>query len=157
MPGAGSNVNALDNTPMASDTETADELAYNSVPFIPGANQCGTTFTAPTSGRVLIFWGARMQSNTVGARVHVSVSVRTGSTVGAGTVVSAATDDSSIESVQAATGAAGAGTRMQASRHRDVSGLTPGSVYNVQVEHKTSISASGDVYLRDVSVLPVTT
>lgn len=157
MPGAGSTVLALDTPAHATDTEVADEIAFNSVPFIPGANQCGTTFVAPTSGKVLILWGVRAQVNTASARVHVSVAVRAGSTIGAGTSISPSSDESSIETAQPVAAGVGPPTRIQASRHRVVTGLTAGNTYNVQVEHKTSIAASGDIYLRDVDVIPIVT
>lgn len=136
-----------------SDSEVTDETAFTDTAYVPGGNPCGISFTAPTSGIVIIFFGVRFQSNTNNVGTIVSVSVRTGSTLGSGTIISGSSDDSAIENVRPVTG--GVQSRMQCSRHRLVTGLTPGSIYNVQVEHKMVSAGNGTVFYRDVAVLPV--
>ncbi len=138
MPGSGSKIFASDTPAAVQAADSTDELGFTS-----------TTYTA---GTVLVWWGARVEANTAARSVLVSVEVREGATVGAGTVVSAASDDSAIESPQDA--AAGAATRLQVSRHRLVTGLVAGQPYNVRTMHKISASGNGDVFARDVAVLP---
>lgn len=157
MPGAGSKVLAGDTPAGVDDTEIADEVAFTSTSYIPGAAECGQTFVAPSSGVVLVLWGGRCETNSINVRVHLSVSVRAGAVIGSGTVVSASSDESSIETGQPPSGGTGPETRIQASRHRIVRGLTPGSTYNVRTEHKVSVAGNGTIYLRDLAVIPLTT
>lgn len=144
---AGDPIYALDTPPSVGDLEFADELAYSSTTFGPGGTPVGTTFIAPTSGVVLLLWHARFESNTAGANALVSVSLRTGGTLGSGTVVSGANDESALE----VTGTA----RLQAGMHRRVPGLTPGDTYNVRVEHKMLTAGNGDQFTRSVDVVPL--
>lgn len=150
---AGDIVYAADFGTPAGDSESTDETAFTSTTYTPGATPCGTTFVAPTSGQVLILWAARLESNTNSVRACISVSVREGGTLGSGTVVSGADDDSALETPQDATG--GANTRTQASRHRRVTGLTVGATYNVQMEHKMLSAGNGDIFARQVDVIPI--
>src|ERR1051325_4298582 len=106
MPGSGSVLYASDTPAVAYVSEGTDEAGFTSTTHIPGTTQVGCTFTAPTSGIVTVLWGARVQSNTASRSVTVTVEVREGATIGAGTVVSAASDDSAIETPQDATGGA---------------------------------------------------
>jgi hypothetical protein len=155
MPGAGSKVLASDTPASVEDTEIADEVAFTSTSYTAGANSCGQTFTAPTSGVVVIFWGGRIETNSINVRVHLSVQVRTGAVIGSGTIVSDNSDESSLETGQPPSGGTGPETRIQASRHRRVSGLTAGAVYNVQTMHKVSVAGNGTIYLRDLCVFPL--
>ncbi len=152
MPGSGSKIFAADTPAAVQAADSTDELGFTSTTYTAGTVTVGVSFTAPTSGTVLVWWGARVEANTASRSVLVSVEVREGATVGAGTVVSAASDDSAIESPQDA--AAGAATRLQVSRHRLVTGLTAGMPYTVRTMHKISASGNGDVFARDVAVLP---
>jgi hypothetical protein len=153
---AGSTVLAQDFPAPESNTQAADEAGFTDTSYTAGANVCGTTFTAPTSGRVLVLWHARFETNTTGVRATVSVEVRTGSSIGSGTVVSAASDASALESISDGD-AAGVGTnaRMQAGMWRIVSGLTPGDSYNVRTMHRVSGTGSGDIFDRNVAVVPL--
>lgn len=153
MATAGQRVRGLDFPDVASDEELTDETARTSTSYEFGATRVGTTFMAPTSGRVLILWRARIESNTANTRAAVSVAVRTGSTIGSGTSVSPADDDSAIETSQGTTG--GPETRIQASCHRVVSGLTAGDTYNVQMEHKMLSAGNLDIFSRSVDVIPL--
>lgn len=151
---AGDIVYAADFGTPAGDSEGTDETGFTSTSYTAGATPCGVAFVAPTGGQVLILWGVRLECNTASpVRCHASISVRTGGTLGSGTVVSATDDNSSIETPTDATG--GSNTRIQASRHRRVTGLTPGDTYNVQIEHKMSAAGNGDIFYRDVDVFPI--
>lgn len=149
MPLAGQIVRAVDFTASTSAIQNADEAGITNVSptYASGANLCSVIFVAPTSGKVLIVWGARMQSNTAAVRVLCSVQVRTGGTPDSGTIVSASTDVSAIESSNQ--------QRIQASRQRVVSGLATGTTYNAVVQHTLSGAGTGDIFDRDIIVTPL--
>lgn len=136
-----------------SDTEATDEASWTNTSFDSGTNVCGTTFVAPESGNVLVLWSARFQCNSSNVQSLVSVSVASGSTIGSGTVVSAASDESALETTRSSAG--GVETRMQAAMFRRVTGLTAGSTYNVVVQKKVSAAGNGTIYQRDVTVIPL--
>lgn len=134
------------------DAEATDETAWTNTSYDSGSSVCGTTFVAPESGNVIVMWSARFQSNTANTRAAVSVSVATGSSIGSGSVVSAASDESALETVQSS--ASGTETRMQCSMFRYVTGLTAGSTYNVVLQKKMLSAGNGSIFQRDVLVLP---
>jgi hypothetical protein len=144
---AGTTVLAADTPTARTQTDSTDELGFTSTTYIQGGTVVGVVFTAPTTGRVMVIWGVRLQSNTAAVRAVASASVRNGSSIGAGTLVDGATDQSAIESAAQA--------RAQASRHRTVTGLTAGSTYNAVIEHKVSAAGNGDIFDRDIAVIPL--
>lgn len=152
---AGSTILAQDTPVPGADEEATDETGFTDTSYVAGAAAtCGTTFTAPTSGRVITLWHARFETNTVNVRVLVSVEVRAGAVIGSGTVVSAASDTSAIESGSNDT-SVGGNSRMQAPMFRIVSGLTPGDTYNVRTMHRMTSAGNGDIFDRSVAVLPL--
>lgn len=147
---AGTTVRALDTPESVTDVETGDETGVTSTTYTDGGTITGVSFTAPTSGRVLVLWTARTEHNSTGF-IFVSVSVSTGSVLGSGTEVSAPSDG---ESVSSNTGAGGGDTRVAAGCHRLVTGLTPGSVYNAITQHRVTLG-NGDIFDRSITVIPV--
>lgn len=111
----------------------------------------GVTFIAPTTGRVLIHWASIVECDPFGL-AHVSIAVRTGGTIGSGTVVSAASTPNAIT-----TGAKGStiAANKQMSNFRCLSGLTTGSTYNVCVAWSMEIGGAGNIYSRSVLVQPL--
>lgn len=88
---------------------------------------CGTPFVAPSSGRLLLhFSGVTLNSTT--ADTLISPVVRSGGTVGSGSVILAGDDNISVRSVSAARSGA---THL-------MSGLVGGSTYNVRLEHRVT-------------------
>ena len=151
MPLAGQIIRAADFDGYAQTSDTTDETNFNSTTFTLGGTTVGTTFRAPTSGAVLLLWSARGSLNSATAqRILCSAEVRTGSTIGSGTVVSAAADGSAVEWGQAA------GDRLQAEQSRYVSGLTAGSTYNLSLWHRNAVSvaSAGSLFDRGAQVLP---
>ena len=152
MPRAGQIIRAADFDVFASDSDSADETGFNSTSFTLGSTTVGTAFVAPTSGSVVIHWGARALLNVNTAlQIRVSAEVRTGSTVGSGTVIAAANDGWSLEIGNATN------NRIGANRARPVTGLTPGATYNVSLWHKnaTGVASAGTIFDRDCFVVPV--
>lgn len=151
MPLAGQTIRAADFDGYSSVEDSTDETNFNSTSFTLGSTTVGLTFRAPTSGGVIVMWSARGNlNNSVGQRVLVSAEVRTGSTVGSGTVVAASGDDASIELGQATN------TRVGAASQRVVTGLTAGATYNVSLWHRNAISqaSAGTIFFRSVTTMP---
>lgn len=84
----------------------------------------GLAFTAPPSGKVLIIHDTTIHNGTASNSAVSSFEVRTGDTIGSGTVVLAASDDRAVFNFDS--------LRVSASVARLVEGLTPGNAYNVR-------------------------
>ena len=108
---------------------------------------CAKAFTAPATGKVKIDYGGQMSNSTTNATIIAPV-IRTGSTIGSGTVILAASDDYNVQ----VTGTS--------SQRRGVSllqeGLTPGTIYNVRLEHRVSLASTGTLLRRYVIISPGT-
>lgn len=109
-----------------------------------GAIPCGTSFTAPTTGRVLIFFAAELDNSTTGVTLCTPW-VGTGAVVGSGTPVVAASDTNAIYNT---------GTnQIRPGGPLLVENLTPGDTYNVQLQYRAT-SGNGLASRRVVVVLP---
>lgn len=109
---------------------------------------CGTTFVAPTTGSVLIFWGAAVDHNTAGRATLVSIRVGTGSSIGAGTAVQLPDDAIAISNV-------GVNDLAPGCMH-PLDGLVPGDTYNVQTQHRVTVGGNGTVSRRTITIQPLT-
>lgn len=148
MPLAGQDILADDFAGPSSATGPTDETGFTNTTFSLGGTTVGVVFTAPTSGQVMVIWGGRLQSNTAAVRVFLSAEVRPGASIGTGTpVTSAATAASTLETSDQG--------RLQASRHRVVTGLTAGDTYNASLWHAVSAAGNGDIFDRDIAVFPL--
>jgi hypothetical protein len=95
----------------------------------------------------MVFWNAQILNSGAAGTTVVSFVIRTGGTVGSGTVVHAASDDDVVLCV---------GTDFQRSNaSRMVPSLTPGDTYNVRLEHRVS-SGTGTALRRSVVIIPCT-
>lgn len=112
-----------------------------------GLASLGTSFVAAASGRALIHISSKIDlgSNVSGL---VSYRVGTGSTIGAGTEIVAASDTRSITSTNV--------EEVTLGRTFSVTGLTPGSTYNVQLQHRVTGGGTVTLQYRNVAVEPVT-
>ena len=123
------------------------QSAFTSTTFAGGSVNCGHSFVAPPSGIVTILVYGDIAQTVAGDTTFLSAEVRTGGTVGSGTVVAAAADAKAVtchyEMVE-----------VEASAHWTVTGLTPGSTYNVRTMHKVSSGGSGSAFHRRVTTLP---
>lgn len=138
----------------AQDFPSSEELAVDtdesvsSTTYIPGPNAtCGVVFTAPTSGKALILWYARGEADSTNTLL-VSTRVGTGNVIGSGDSFSGSSDNWSIEITSGTNNNAGM------SAHRMVTGLTAGSQYNVQTEHRVT-TGTGEVFYRRCTAVPV--
>lgn len=113
---------------------------------------CGTAFVAPTSGRVKITHVGFIRNGSAGNGALISPVVRTGGTVGSGTVVKAADDVDCIQVNGNGSGTDG----VRAGSSVVVGGLTPGDTYNVRLEHRVTPGGTGTATRRTVIVEPCT-
>jgi hypothetical protein len=134
------NVLSIVYAPIAVEDKT-DLLALTNTSFAAGATNCGTTFTAPDSGKVFITVRGHIESNTTAETAYMGFEVRAGGTFGAGTSVQAGDTDYSVGS-----GATGV-PRIAASNRHLITGLTPGSTYNTRTMHQTT-GGNFDVFYR---------
>lgn len=94
---------------------------------LSGGTACGFAVTAPPSGILRIFVTAQM-SNNVANYCFSAPQVRTGGTIGSGTLVLGANDDEAL--------CMNGTVAFRSSVARILPGLTPGAVYNIQMLHK---------------------
>lgn len=151
MPTAGQKVLAADHSGHGYDFEVANDTSA-STSYVDGTVH-GTAFAAPTSGSVWIRFGGLLGSNdtTLGLRAEMSIYVRTGATVDAGSDVLAA-------------GASGAVLRHydmntnasfsydQVSGEYLLTGLTAGSSYNVITQYRAVTSGTAGTANRWIAV-----
>lgn len=130
----------------ASDSTSLANLS--STTFAAGSPVCSTTFTAPTSGMILLTVGAGFRDNTATNRVHVAPAVYLGTSSG-GTLFLAA--DVATRGVGSP---AAIGDYTYRSRTTLLTGLTPGATYYVETQHKVSGGTTADLAQRDLSVVP---
>lgn len=123
-------------------------------PTASGAGSVGRSFTAPPSGMVFVSISGRIQSNIDGNLALLGWEMRTGATLGGGSIRYAANANRAIiagESVnQNAPNVIGATNRFLAT------GLSPGAVYHVRAMHWSSSSGKTSQYWsRNLVIEPV--
>ncbi|WP_330172940.1 hypothetical protein OG875_04675 [Streptomyces sp. NBC_01498] len=108
---------------------------------------CQVVFTAPVTGKVEIKTSARMINETSTSGCLVAPQTRSGGTPGSGSIIEDASDG---------LGPSNYGNTF--SRHgvsHLLTGLTPGSVYNTRLLHRTSVTAATATFaLRELIVSP---
>lgn len=128
----------LGNTQTAAFNSTS--AAYTSA----GGALCGVAFTAPPSGAVVFNYGARVVNNGAANSSFVAPVIKTGSVIGSGTAIIAASDGRSVDHEGLSPSRQGAAI---------LSNLTPGTAYNAYLEHKVS-AGTGTFSQRSVVVQP---
>lgn len=142
QPLVASDLNLQDVSNADATLRTTTSTAYTSTLTAP--NICGVAFTAPPSGKVKIHFDVD-SANSGNNFTGTSPEVRQGSTVGSGTVFQAAADSTSVST--------GSTTFESQGRMTLVTGLTPGTVYNVALCHRV-VAGTGSFDRREVTVAP---
>lgn len=149
MPNAGDIIKALDFPAAVSAAEdtsgTTTSTTYTST--LTGGVACGVTFIAPTSGRVIVHNAALLDHSSASGETYLGWILRTGSTVGSGTVVVSAADSRAILHV-------GTAAERHGADHL-AGGLTPGATYNIIQAFRTSASTA--TYANKVLIVKPTT
>lgn len=113
---------------VATDPASVNTTSLTYVPLTATVDM-GVVFSAPSSGKVAMHWRASTApavANTAWASFRLGI----GNIIGAGAVVQAATDNVALMFSAVAGADFGTSTLL--------TGLTPGVVYNVQVQHRTT-------------------
>lgn len=148
MVAAGQKIRALDFTETVQASDTTAHLNISTTPSL-GSPEVGVTFTAPTSGKVLV---------TISGSVGES-----GGTVVAGVLDYRVYENNSSGAIVFALGSLirrviitspASNQAQELSRTSLLTGLTPGGVYYAQVWH-ASYGAAVDLYVRAITVAPV--
>lgn len=136
-------------TTAASDV---DETSFSAT-YGPGTTPVGVTFVAPPTGKIYVNVSAYFGQSTNQKEAIVAYVLRTGGTIGSGTVVLAASGNRALVCGMAVNTSAPA--RLEATRRQLITGLTPGSTYNVQIEFATTAGGGCEVFFRELLVEPV--
>ena len=132
---------------------TTDETGFTNTSYAAGGTPVGVAFTAPASGKVAITFSAGFLQNINTFVTIVSCEVKTGGTVGSGTLAGAgANGDRALLCGRAVN--SGAVAQLQASRRVLYTGLTAGATYNVRMMHAVD-GGSGTITYREVMVEPL--
>jgi hypothetical protein len=142
------------NVPASVQSEVAGQGSTTSTTYtatLTGTGGVSQAFTAPPSGRVTVTSAAGLVNTTAGGDAWVSFEARTGSTVGSGSVVRAASD------IAALRGKSPNGTNdIQLSAGYLLTGLTPGAQYHVRQLYRIGTIGGGTAFFTNkvISVVP---
>jgi hypothetical protein len=148
---------AITGLDIAYASSTSDEINFQNTSFAAGSTTVGTTFIAPPSGKVAVHWAGHMTQSINGGTTLLSPEMKTGGTVGSGTLVgSAANGDRAVVCSRAVNTSPGV-SQLNASNFAVYQGLTAGNTYNVRlmhcVDHPTQ-TCTGSLTYRQVMVVP---
>lgn len=137
--------------PAVKAEDTTDVLNVTSTVWIPGSPEVGTTFTAPSSGRVAVCLVAHLVQQAAGDRIFASYRIYLGTST-AGTLFQDADSHLGVSTSGSTAGAA----EMGRGHLSIVDGLTPGSTYYAVCVHMVEgAGTTSDVAFRRIIVFPV--
>ena len=135
---------------LTGSTSNGNTTSISFVNSLTGTGVHGVAFIAPPSGRVQVFGRSGGGSSTVGQYSLLDWEVRAGSTIGSGSVVRAA--DNNTASVFLSSTSGGQGPLNVSGL---VAGLTPGAVYNACLAYASGVgSSTASFNRRYISVVP---
>lgn len=140
-------ISAADFPPAMWASDATANSNISSTTFIAGTPTVSVTFTAPTSGAVLLSVGVAGSDNGGTNRIHLAPEVRVGTVAGS---VALAADVTSRGVGLPGESAA----NVHRSRTTLLTGLTPGTVYFARTMHKVSGGATADIAVREIVVTP---
>lgn len=124
-----------------------------STTYVVPANTAAVTFQAPISGIVALTWAAQAHTAPASLSAAIVPEVRTGSTVGSGTLVFTANDNNASQVISAT-----ASLNQTCNGNWLLSGLTPGAMYNARLMWRvaagTTTIAGANPYLAQVPYIP---
>jgi hypothetical protein len=149
----GATIKAADFPASVWAQDTTEILNITSTTFIPGTPEVGTTFVAPTSGRVLVFVGGAARAQTGDNRTFIVANVFEGASA-AGTQV-----------LSASVGFTGCGFSLAStsyyyqSRVFRLPNLTPGATHYARVMYSVTNTGATDntcdIACREIGVVPI--
>lgn len=131
----------------ASDTQNTvgTTTATSYTPTLTSGTACACTFTVPTSGKVRIHNSGTLKNSTT-ARSTIGWQIRSGGSIGAGTVLVAVDDNNAISVVGS--------NEIMVGRAILVTGLAPGLLCNIQQQFKNSGASTGTFDRKHLIVEP---
>ena len=149
-----SDVQRIDSpTAVTVQAEELSVFSFTNTAAQAGTAVCGLTFVAPPSGKVVVTVSGNISSGQDGNAAILSYEVRTGSTIGSGTVVLGPDYRRAVHSSRAVN--TGAVASIGASHARLLSGLTSGATYNARTMHWINPGGGGTVDARALLIQPV--
>ena len=149
----GAKVKAADFPASAWSQDTTEITDITSTTFIPGSPEVGTTFVAPTSGKVLMFVGGSARAHTGDNRTFLAANVFLG------------TSSAGTEVLSSSIGFTGCGFSLASTsyyyqnRSFHLTGLTPGSTYYARVTYSVTTTGAtdgrSDISCREIGVIPI--
>lgn len=149
MPTSGSNVRGQDAPATAWAQDDLSQLNLSNTIYIPGTPEVGVTFTAPTSGRVILTVGGGARDNGGnGDRVFIVPQVFRGPSTGGTEHLAPSVVVRGYASVPATEYAHGSRTTL-------LQNLIPGETYYARIMFATAAgSGTADISCREISVTP---
>jgi len=138
--------------PVQADSTTAVSAFTNTAPAV-GSPVVGVTFVAPPTGGVVLTVTGSITQSLNGNSTLLGYEVRTGETIGSGSIVLAGSFNRSVQTSEAVN--TGAAARITASNRFLLTGLTAGSTYNARTLHWVSTAGTGNAFYRALLVEPV--
>lgn len=145
---------AINGLTTVRDDEAVDEAAYSGTTWIPGSTPCAVAFVAPPSGTVIVHMKAYFLCSINDKGVFVDSEVKTGATLGSGTVVSGGAANSNDGLVLSGTVTSGVPLKLNAGTSKLITGLTPGNSYNARVMYVTETGGNITILYRQLLVVP---
>lgn len=141
-------VTGYDTPPTVWDQDNTWQLNIDSTSFIPGDPEVGTTFMAPTSGRVLLILGGGGRDNEATNRVAIGPEIYTGTQpIDSNRVFEPDFNELWLPGEVTES--------IYASRVTMVSGLAPYEQHYARVVYRCTGGDTCDIFVREVIVVPL--
>lgn len=142
---AGTTILAQDTPPSIEVQDGTNLNDLTNTTYQPGTPELGVTFSAPTSGRVMVHFYAGLNCDGTNT-LFVSTELYEG-TDSTGTLITSASDDRAVANTDG---------RSHASAQYEEGFLTPGVTYFVRTMHRVLGGTTSDVFHRQITVSPLT-
>lgn len=141
---------------MDDSWDPTNQVAYSSTTQTPGSPVVGLTFKAPPSGTIAFEVKCSLTMSAVGIDARVYGELKTGTTVGSGTLIQSTGDSDTGPQIRLQCNTAGE-TMNAASGLTYITGLTPLADYNVCLRHRLGGGTGSITVLnRRITVIPST-
>jgi hypothetical protein len=136
-------------------TESTTISGITSTSFVPGSPVNGFSFVSPPSGGVYVNVSGRISMTTNTNEMLLSFEIRSGASIGAGTIQVSASSFRALTVGRAVNASAPA--NLNATRRVRIAPgtLTPGSTFNIQNMHAVAPAGTGIIEYRELTVEPV--
>lgn len=138
--------------PVQQWQDTTSLTGITSTAYISGTPVVGGTFVVPPSGQCFVTVTGNLRQNNDGEETRLGFEIRTGGTVGSGTIVWAT---SSLRGLVAGQAVNSGSPAVNSASHRQAYGsMTALSTYNIRTMHSVT-GGSGNITYRVLTVEPI--